>query len=82
MFRLVVAPGIDRSITHYDAPVTWDPYADSLHFSWVTTIIIGNCGFTIVPCRKTAIPPFETRARRGMPLETFAKVCNGAFDTR
>jgi N-acyl-D-aspartate/D-glutamate deacylase len=80
---LVVAPGFIDPHTHYDAQITWDSLASCSSWHGVTTVVMGNCGFTLAPCRaedRQTLMRMLTHVE-GMPLEALTQGIRWEWET-
>ena len=80
---LTLAPGFIDIHTHYDAQVLWDPDLTPSSWHGVTSVVMGNCGFSIAPTRPEHR---ETIARtlenvEGMSAEALAAGIPWTFET-
>jgi len=80
---LALMPGIIDSHTHFDAQITWDATLKPSPALGITTAVIGNCGFTIAPCK----PADRDMTMRnltqveGMSLEVLKNGIDWGFET-
>ena len=80
----VVAPGFIDIHTHYDAQVFWDPWLTPSAFHGVTSVVAGNCGFSIAPIRPDGVGILARTLQHveDMSLDTLqAGVPWGEFET-
>jgi N-acyl-D-amino-acid deacylase len=80
---LAVSPGFIDFHTHLDAQLLWDPIATSSCWHGITTVIPGNCGLTLAPCR-----PEDRESTLGsfvrveaMPLKVLRSAVNWEWET-
>src|SRR5688572_17435928 len=80
---LALMPGIIDNHTHYDAQITWDPGVSPSPQLGVTTAILGNCGFTIAPCRSRdrELVMRNLTQVEGMSLEVLRQGIRWQFET-
>jgi N-acyl-D-aspartate/D-glutamate deacylase len=80
---LALMPGIIDSHTHFDAQITWDSYVRPSPAMGVTTAVIGNCGFTIAPCRPQdrELTMRNLTQVEGMSLEVLKQGIDWNFET-
>lgn len=80
---LAVAPGFIDPHTHYDAQVCWDPNLTPSCWQGITSVVMGNCGFTLAPCRpddRDGVMRMLTRVE-GMSLDALRKGIDWTWET-
>jgi len=80
---LAVAPGFIDPHTHYDAQVCWDPDLTPSCWQGITSVVMGNCGFSLAPCRaddRDGVMRMLTRVE-GMSLEALRSGIDWSWET-
>jgi N-acyl-D-amino-acid deacylase len=72
---LIVSPGFIDHHTHYDAQICWDPLITCSSWHGVTSVVMGNCGVGLAPCRPEAreIAAWDLVNVEAIPFEVLAK---------
>lgn len=72
---LIVTPGFVDPHTHYDAQICWDPMFTSSSWHGVTSLVMGNCGVGLAPCKPEAreIAAWDLVNVEAIPFDVLAK---------
>ncbi len=79
----VVCPGFFDPHTHYDAQITWDRLLSSSAEHGITSVVMGNCGVGIAPCKPQAreLLMDDLVNVEGMDKEVLSAGINWDFET-
>ncbi len=80
---LIVTPGFVDPHTHYDAQICWDPYITSSSWHGVTSVIMGNCGVGIAPCKPASheIAAWDLVNVEAIPFDVLGKGVTWDWET-
>jgi len=80
---LIVAPGFVDPHTHYDAQICWDPVLSSSSLHGVTSVVMGNCGVGLAPCKPNIreIAAWDLVNVEAIPFEVLNKGIKWEWET-
>jgi N-acyl-D-amino-acid deacylase len=80
---LIVSPGFVDPHTHYDAQICWDPLVSCTSWHGVTTVVMGNCGVGIAPCKPAAhdVAAWDLVNVEAIPFEALSKGITWEWET-
>ncbi|MGE3849729.1 MAG: amidohydrolase family protein [Gammaproteobacteria bacterium] len=80
---LIVAPGFVDPHTHYDAQICWDDVTSPSCWHGVTSVMMGNCGVGLAPCRPEAreIAAWDLVNVEAIPFDVLAKGVTWDWET-
>ena len=72
---LIVSPGFIDPHTHYDAQICWDPLITCSSWHGVTSVVMGNCGVGLAPCKPEVqeIAAWDLVNVEAIPIEVLSK---------
>src|SRR5258707_8696721 len=73
--ELIVSPGFVDPHTHYDAQICWDPLISCTSWHGVTSVVMGNCGVGVAPCKpdNREITAWDLTNVEAIPYASLAK---------
>ncbi len=80
---LIVAPGFIDPHTHYDAQICWDPLLSCTSWHGITSVVMGNCGVGVAPCKPEAreIAAWDLTNVEAIPYESLNKGIKWEWET-
>lgn len=80
---LIVAPGFVDPHTHYDAQICWDPLLSTSSWHGVTSVIMGNCGVGLAPCKPQVreVAAWDLVNVEAIPFDVLSRGINWEWET-
>jgi N-acyl-D-amino-acid deacylase len=80
---LIVSPGFIDPHTHYDAQICWDPLLSCTSWHGITSVMMGNCGVGVAPCKPEAreIAAWDLTNVEAIPFASLTKGIKWEWET-